>query len=204
MNRRDVLAGIGAGAAGGAVAVDRLLSSDDADVESTATSTPTATPTPTPTETASPTLAETESPTPTPTETQTPTDSPTPTESPTPTDSPTPSPTDSPTPTATESPTPTETATPTPTATPMPSENVEIEMRSSQRDDTGLEAVINNLNDYDVYLKITAYWEFPDGVESATEEGEVYRYSEETWSFVTNRQDTVVRWWHEVEILRRA
>ncbi len=204
MKRRDVLVGIGAGAAGGVVAVDRLLSSDDAEPStSTTTSTPTATATATSTETASPTQAETETPTATRTETRTATE----TDTATPTDSPTPSPTDSPTPTATDSPTPTETATPSPTATPAPSEGIEIEAYASSQDETSLTADVYNQNGYTVALDVVGWWRFTDAdgpTDTYSWSVEIPGYGQDEVSLGTNSDKRVYDWEVYAENVRRV
>lgn len=200
MKRRDLLAAIGAGAAGGAVATNRLLSSDDdADVEA-ATATETATATPTPTESPTPTQAETESPTPTDTATATETDTATPT------DSPTPSPTDSPTPTATESPTPSPTA--SPTATPAPSEGIEIEAYASSKDETSLTADVYNTNGYRVALDVVGKWWFNSAPNGSTDTYswsiEIPGYGQDEVSLGTNSQERVADWEVYAENVRRV
>ncbi len=205
MKRRDVLVGIGAGAAGGAVAVDRLLSSDDAEPStSTTTSTATATATATSTETASPTQAETETPTATRTETATATE----TDTATPTDSPTASPTDSPTPTATDSPTPTETATPSPTATPAPSEGIEIKAYASSKDETSLTAEVYNQNGYTVALDVVGKWwlnSAPDGpTETYSWAVEIPGYGQTEVSLGINTSERVADWEVYAENVQRV
>ena len=169
--------------------------------EPTDTASPTASPTQAPTETATPeptsTKADTE------TATSSPTESPTTTDSPTPTQTDTPTATESPTPTETPSPTPTETPTPSPTATPAPEENIEVKAYASDRDETGQTVEVYNYNDYHIYVEISVHWKFSDGTESQSGGGKIGPYADDEFWYATNRQDTVLDWWTEIETVER-
>ena len=169
--------------------------------EPTDTASPTASPTQAPTETATPEPTSTEAGTET--ATSSPTKSPTATDSQTATRTDTPTATESPTPTETPSPTPTESPTPSPTATPAPEENIEVKARASDRDETAQHVEVYNYNDYRIYVEISVHWKFSNGIESQTRDGEIGPYADDMFGYATNRQDTVLDWWTEIQTVER-